>query len=178
MSVFHHKVSLPSHGTTPTFTSVNDAVREAIGKSGIRNGIVAVMSPHTTCGVYFDEFAHDLKDDGSTDFLQDDLNACLAKIIPDQTAFPPDKGYQYPGEAHFTDVETWPNALDYLPGGDRSALLNADAHIKSSIIGSSATFPVVDGELGFGVTGYIFFVDFDRSPRGRVRTCQITIIGE
>lgn len=177
MTVFHHSTTVPSHGTTPTFTSVTDEVRRAISESGIRNGIVTVMSPHTTCGVYFDEFAHDLADDGS-DFLQQDLNACLARIVPDQVDFPPSEGYHYPGEAHFTDVESWPNAPDYLPGGDRSALLNADAHIKGSIIGSSASFPVINGELGFGVTGYIFFVDFDRSPRGRVRRCQITIIGE
>lgn len=176
MTVFHKTLQLQSHGDTPSFINVTDEVRGAIAESGVTNGIVAVMSPHTTCSVYYDEYAHDEFDDG-TDFLQYDLNRVLGKIIPEQHEFPPADGYNYPGEAHFTEVETWPSAKEYLPGGDRSQLLNADAHLKSTVIGSSQTFPVIGGELGFGVTGYIFFADWDRA-RPRTRKCNLTIIGE
>lgn len=175
MSVHHVALRLPSHGTTPTITNVTDQVREAIAASGITNGIAVVMSPHTTCSVHFDEWSHDTEADGQ-DFLQHDLNAALGRICPDQQDFPPADGYSYPGPAHFEEVEAWPSAAEYLPGGDRSALLNADAHLKASIIGASQTFPVIDGELGFGVTGSIFFADWDRS-RPRTRTCRVTVIG-
>lgn len=176
MTVHQATFSLTSHGGTPSFIDVTPRVREAIADSKITSGIVAVISPHTTCSVYFDEFAHDTIEDGS-DYLQADLNDILGKIVPKQTDFPPAHGYRYPGEAHFRDVESWPDAETYLPGGDRSQLLNADAHQKASLLGSSQVFAVTDGELALGVTGYIFFVDFDRA-RERKRRCQVVVIGE
>ncbi len=176
MTVHNATIELRSHGGTPTFISVTDDVRQALADSGITNGLCTVMTPHTTCSIYYDEYAHDELADG-TDFLQHDLNRTLATIAPDQHEFPPADGYSYPGIKHFEDVESWPNAADFLPGGDRSQLLNADAHIKSSIVGNSQSFQVADGKLNFGVTGYIFFVDWDRA-RPRKRTCLVTIVGE
>ena len=115
MTVFHAALALESHGGTPSFLDVTGQVRGAIAASGIGNGIVAVMSPHTTCSVYYDEWAHDTVEDGS-DFLQHDLNRVLGLICPDQTRFPPSDGYSYPGTRHFEEVESWPSAEEYLPG--------------------------------------------------------------
>ncbi|MFV0428748.1 MAG: YjbQ family protein [Arachnia sp.] len=176
MTVFHATLPLESHGGTPSFIDITEHVRRAVADSGIHNGICTVMSPHTTCSVYYDEYAHDQVADGS-DFLQHDLNQVLGKIVPEQREFPPADGYTYPGEQHFQAVESWSNANEYLPGGDRSQLLNADAHLKSTLVGTSQSFPIIDGELGFGVTGYIFFADWDRA-RARIRKCHITILGE
>lgn len=176
MTVHHATFELRSHGGTPSFINVTTQVREALAASGITNGLATVISPHTTCSVYFDEWAHDEMPDGS-DFLQADLCTALERIVPEQRELPPAQGYRYPGEKHFQDVESWPNAAEYLPGGDRTQLLNADAHLRSTLIGSSQSFQVVDGALVFGVTGYIFFVDWDRA-RARTRKCQVTIIGE
>ena len=66
---------------------------------------------------------------------------------------------------------------DYLPGGDRTALANADAHLKATLVGASATLEVDDGKLAVGKTGYIYFADFDRT-RERDRKCSIIVIGE
>ncbi|MCG7428034.1 YjbQ family protein [Helcobacillus sp. ACRRO] len=168
--------TVTSRGGDPSFIDVTDQVRAAIADSGITTGTCSVISPHTTCAVYFDEFAHDMASNGNDD-LQNDLNAALTKIVPAQNDFPPAHGYAYPGEAHFQAVESWPEAATYLPDGDRSQLLNADAHIKASILGSSEVFAVIDGKPGFGTTGYVFFVDFDRS-RSRQRTCHIIVSGD
>jgi len=65
----------------------------------------------------------------------------------------------------------------YLPNGDRTALWNGDAHLKATILGSSQIFDVDNGNLGVGTTGYVYFVDFDRT-RSRMRKCKIIIIGE
>ena len=65
----------------------------------------------------------------------------------------------------------------YLPGGDRTAIWNCDAHIKATLIGASEVFDVDDGALGVGKTGYIYFADFDRA-RPRVRQCKIVVMGE
>ena len=176
MSVYKEKIELRSHGITPTFINITPQVKAAIANSGIQDGIVTVISPHTTCSVFFEEFVHDRMEDG-TEFLQDDLNRALQAIFPDQTEIPPAGQYRYPGPEHYADVASWPNAEDYLPGGDKTALLNADAHLKATLLGSSCTLSVDDGKLGVGSTGYVYFVDFDRT-RERKRSCKIVVIGE
>lgn len=175
MAVYKEKIQLRSHGKTPTFINITPQVREAISKSSIQNGIVCVISPHTTCAVFFEEYVHDREGDG-TEFLQEDLNQALRAILPDQTEIPPAGNYRYPGPEHYAAVASWPDAEMYLPGGDKTALLNAEAHLKATLIGSSATLEVDNGQLGVGTTGHVYFVDFDRS-RERERNCRIIVIG-
>ena len=173
MAVYKEQIEVQSHGKTPTYINITPQVRAAIEKSGIQNGICVVISPHTTCSVFFEEFVHDINEAGD-EFLQADLNGVLEKIIPDQTNA---EIYNYPGEEHYKAVESWPDAAAYLPNGDRTALWNCDAHLKATILGSSQTFEVDNGKLGVGTTGYIYFADFDRT-RPRARKCKIVVMGE
>ncbi len=173
MSVYKETIPVQSHGNTPTYVNITPEVRRIIEESGIQNGICTVISPHTTCSVFFEEFVHDVNDAGD-EFLQEDLNQVLEKIIP---AHRSKDQYCYPGEAHYQAVESWPDAEAYLPGGDRTALFNGDAHLRSTLLGSSETFEVDNGGLGVGTTGYVYFVDFDRT-RPRTRKCKIIVIGE
>ena len=85
MKIYKEQIDLRSHGTTPTFINITPQVKDAIAKSGIQSGIVTIISPHTTCSVFFEEFVHDTTEDG-TEFLQVDLNDALKKIIPDLLA--------------------------------------------------------------------------------------------
>lgn len=173
MAVFKKTFDMKSHGKTPSYFNITEEVKEAIAESGIKNGICAVVSPHTTCSVFFEEFVHDYDKDGD-EFLQEDLNDVLGKLIPNQNA----AGiYHYPGEKHYEAVASWPDAEAYLPGGDRTALWNCDAHLKATLLGSSQVFDVENAKLGTGTTGYVYFVDFDRT-RERTRHCRITVIGE
>ncbi len=176
MTVHIATIEVRSRGGTPTYVDITEQVAAAVAASGIRNGTCTVISPHTTCAVLFEEFVHDRLPDGR-ETLQADLDDALSRIFPDQTALPPDGEYRYPGPEHFADVATWPDADTWLPGGDRTLLLNADAHLKASLIGSSQVFAVIDGALGFSLTGYVYFVDFDRA-RARQRRCQVVVMGE
>lgn len=173
MKVYKETIELQSKGGEPTFFNITAEVKNAITNSGVQDGICTVISPHTTCAVFFEEFAHDFEENGM-ESLQADLNNALKKIIPDHTN---KKQYIYPGEEHYKAVESWENAEEYLPGGDRTALFNGDAHLKASILGSSETFEIDSGKLAVGTTGYIYFVDFDRT-RSRPRKCRVVIIGE
>ena len=173
MTVYKETIALQSKGGEPTFLNITEEVKAAIAKSGVQNGICTVISPHTTCAVFFEEFVHDVDEKG-TEFLQLDLNDVLKKIIPDNVK---EGQYRYPGEEHYKAVASWPDAEAYLPGGDRTALLNCDAHLKATILGSSETFEIDGGKLGVGTTGYVYFVDFDRT-RARSRKCKIVILGE
>ena len=174
MSVYREEITgLLSKGGTPTYMNITDQVKEIIARSNIKNGIISVISPHTTCSVFFEEYVHDTMPNGK-EYIQQDLDNALAKIIPDQTAW---GQYFYPGVKHFEEVESWSDYLSYLPSGTREELFNCDAHLKATIIGNSATFSLEDGKLGIGRTGYIYFVDFDRT-HARSRRCKVVIIGE
>ncbi|MCR5066506.1 MAG: YjbQ family protein [Erysipelotrichaceae bacterium] len=174
MTVYREEITgIQSKGVSPTYVNITQEIKDIIARSGIQNGIVNVISPHTTCSVFFEEYVHDTMPNGK-EFIQQDLDNVLAKIIPDQTAW---GQYFYPGLKHFEDVESWPDYLKYLPSGTREELFNADAHLKATIIGSSQTFALEDGKLGMGQTGYIYFVDFDRT-HPRSRRCKVVIIGE
>ena len=174
MAVYKETIKgIESKGVSPTYNNITNEVREIIKKSGIKDGICCVISPHTTCSVFFEEYVHDTMPNGK-EFIQQDLDNCLEKIIPNQTAW---GQYFYPGTKHFEEVETWPDYLKFLPSGTREELFNADAHLKATILGNSATFEVDNGELGVGKTGYIYFVDFDRT-HARSRRCKVVVIGE
>ncbi len=165
--------NIQSKGETPTYINITAEVRAIIERSGIKEGVVHVISPHTTCSVFFEEYVHDMMPNGK-EFIQQDLDNVLKKIIPDQTAW---GQYFYPGTKHFEDVETWPDYLKYLPSGTREELFNADAHLKATLLGNSVTFAIEEGKLAVGKTGYIYFVDFDRT-HARQRRCKVVVMGE
>jgi secondary thiamine-phosphate synthase enzyme len=52
---------------------------------------------------------------------------------------------------------------------------NSDSHIKASLLGSSATLPVVGGEVIMGRWQGVFFCEFDGPRR---RTVQVNWIGK
>jgi len=53
---------------------------------------------------------------------------------------------------------------------------NGFAHLRSALIGTSKSFPLVEGRLGIGTWQQIVFCDFDDGPREREVT--VTIAGE
>ncbi|MBN1192755.1 MAG: YjbQ family protein [Coriobacteriia bacterium] len=53
---------------------------------------------------------------------------------------------------------------------------NADAHLKATLVGSSVTLPIVDGEVALGSWQGIFLCDFD-GPRRRSLTAVVSARG-
>lgn len=173
MSVYKGTVKVETLAGKPTYVDVTDEVARVVSESGIKEGVVTCISCHTTCAVYSQEYDHDLTPAGDT-FMQADLSDGLEKIFPEQHDW---STYRYPGTLHFEEVESWPNADSYLPGGDRTLLWNGDAHLRSTLIGSSQTFEVADGKLEMNGLASIFFVDFDRT-RERTRRLRVIVMGE
>ena len=54
MTVYKETLKLQSKGGDPTFINITPEVRKAIENSGVKNGICTVISPHTTCAVFFE----------------------------------------------------------------------------------------------------------------------------
>lgn len=163
--IYKEKFKVQSNDKTVTFHNVTAQAKDALKKSGIRDGIVVVYSHHTTCCVITQECAFDMSMTG-LETLQQDLVNVMERISPEQKY---EGIYLHPG----------PKALKFAEEHDEDArgCHNTDAHLRSSIIGRSETIVVDDGEMDLGEFGFIYFIDFD-STRARQRTVQIMIIGE
>lgn len=153
-----------------TFINLKEEIKTFIEDSGIQNGILVVHTLHTTCSVFFEEMVHD-KDGLNYDFLQHDLIQGLNRIFPKQTMY--DANYKYPGPEH--RKYCYENFLEYKE--NPAILLNADAHLKASLVGSSVSIIVENGQLLTGEFGDIYFVDWDQN-RKRTRTCVLGIVSD
>ncbi|MGX6979688.1 YjbQ family protein [Vagococcus elongatus] len=169
MIFLHRQINLETFANRPSYYDVTDEVNCALKESKVKNGIVVVSSPHTTCSVFFDEYMHDVNYYGD-DLLQVDLNEVMEKIIPTQKT---EGQYHSPGPKHIAYglTKTDPDypAMEW-------AMLNTDGHLRSTIIGASESFIIKNGILLTGKVGYIYFVDFDQT-RERNRQCNILIMG-
>lgn len=164
MSVFHNSFTIQSD-RRPTFEDVTERVLEALHTSKITNGILLVYSQHTTCSVLVQEASDDVNYWG-TEFLMQDLVNVLEKIIPTCRT---EGQYLHPGPKH----------IQAGAGRNEEAFwsLNTDAHLRSLLMGRSASIPVVDGKALLGEFGRIYFADFDQ-VRARQRTVRVQIVGE
>ena len=173
MTVYKGQITVDTLAGKPTYIDVTKGVADIVAESGVKEGIVTVISAHTTCAVFSEEYDHDTTPTGDT-FLQADLSDGLNKIFPEQHDW---STYRYPGLDHFEEVESWPSAASYLPGGDSTMLSNGDAHLRSTIVGGNQTFEVADGKLQMNGLASIFFVDYDRT-RERTRKVRVIVVGE
>lgn len=173
MTVHKGQITVDTVAGKPTYLDITEQVAAIVKESGIQEGVAVVISCHTTCAVFSEEFDHDYTPAGDT-YLQADLNAGLERVFPEQHDW---NTYRYPGMRHFEEVESWPNLDSWLPGGDRTMLWNGDAHLRSTLIGGNQTFEVGEGALQMNGLASIFFVDYDRT-RERTRRVRVVVMGE
>lgn len=171
MAIYQDTIVVQSNGNRPSYHNVTEQVKAIIEKSGIKNGICVVQSPHTTCSVIFEEYVHDTDFNGD-EFLQVDLNRILDRIIPREKT--ENMEYRYPGPKH---VDFLMSLDDPQFPCDPATILNGDAHIRASFFGASETFILREGSLMTGSVGYIYFIDWDQN-RVRKRKCHVMIMGE
>ena len=170
MTVYSGKLTLTSHGDRVTYHNITEQVKELVKESGIKEGICVVASPHTTCSVIFEELSYD-KNYYGYEYLQVDLNNLLEQPAPRCTT---EGQYYHPGPNHIkVGLEDFKGKIS----PEAYTMLNTDAHLKSTLIGTSETFVIENGELQIGLVGSIYFIDWDQI-RKRDRTCLIKIIGE
>jgi secondary thiamine-phosphate synthase enzyme len=164
MAVSHASFTIQSD-RRPTFHDVTSEVEDALGRSGIRDGILLVFSQHTTCSVLIQEASDDV-DYWGTELLMQDLVGVLERLVPTCRT---EGQYRHPGPKHIEAAA----GRDELPAWS----LNTDAHLRSVILGRSQSIPVVDGAMLLGEFGRIYFADFDQ-VRARERTVRVQIVGD
>ena len=124
-------------------------VDRVVAASGVRDGIVLVMTGHTSSGVLVTE---------GVECLERDVLAHLERLAPKQ---PPEGTYGY-----------WHNRyLDF----DGRVGFNAGDHLKSILGGVSCFFPVENGVVVRGSRQRVYFVEYD-GPLAR--TVFIQVIGQ
>ncbi|MBO0457732.1 YjbQ family protein [Enterococcus hulanensis] len=172
MTVKHEELIIETQAAKVTYVDITADLRTAIKNAGIKDGICAITTPHTTCSIVFEEFVHD-RDWKGDEFLQVDQNRILEKLVPRQLT---ESDYVYPGPKHVDFLKDLAKEdPNYSP--DPVSILNADAHIKGSLFGASETVIIKDGEPLIGSVGYLYFIDWDQN-RERTRKCNLAFIGE
>src|SRR5690348_13527479 len=119
------------------FVDITDEVAETVRASGVRDGIVTVVSRHTTAAVRIQE---------AEPLLLEDLLGFLRRLAPSNVH------YQHNdfriGTHHMHDGES----------------PNGHSHCLQFLLGTSETVPVMDGDLLLGEWQRIFLVELD-GPR-------------
>ena len=79
--VYREKIKLQSRDRAVSFHDVTEQVKEAVKRSGVKDGIAVVYSHHTTCSVITQECAFDMSMTG-LETLQQDLVNVFEEWIP------------------------------------------------------------------------------------------------
>jgi secondary thiamine-phosphate synthase enzyme len=129
---------------------ITDDVAEAVRESGVRDGIVCVYSPHTTCCVRVNEFENGFLEDFAT---------LLRRLVPSETYY-----------AH----DDWGRRTENVCEEDMERG-NGHAHCMSMLLGSAGeAIPVRDGELALGTWQRVLFLELDRE---RERRWLVQVVG-
>lgn len=139
------------------FTDMTPDLREIVKESGIKDGVVSVLSRHTTCGITINEM------EGR---LVDDTRQFLLKLCP--------PAYPY---LH-NDLHLRSGPPDW-PGGDEAwraqEPINAHSHLLVMLLGSSESVPLHKGELKIGTWQSVILAEFDGERR---RTVAVSVTGD
>jgi len=131
-------------------SDITEEVREAVGASGITEGICCVYSPHTTCSVRVNEW--------EAGFLED-FAVLLKRLVPTD---------------HYYAHDDWDRRTENICPEDMD-FGNGHSHCMSMLLGPAGeSVPVREGELCLGTWQRILFLELDRE---RDRRWQVQVVG-
>lgn len=179
----YHQVDVPTSSQGPPVQkiSVEDLtpkLNELLARSGMKNGLITVVSRHTTTAITINERESRLARD-----LQDTL---LSLIPADERSHPAvaTEGIRY----QHNDIDQRPESEEEAQrcrdnGWDidnstelqkwrNQEPINAHSHLISMMLGSSEGIPVVDGKMVIGQWQSVLLVDLD-GPRDRTVGVQL-----
>jgi secondary thiamine-phosphate synthase enzyme len=131
-------------------TDITEDVQEAVGESGVANGICCVYSPHTTCSVRVNEW--------EMGFLED-FAMMLRRLVPTE---------------HYYAHDDWDRRTENICPEDME-IGNGHSHCMSMLLGPAGeSIPVRDGELCLGMWQRVLFLELDRE---RDRRWLVQVVG-
>lgn len=145
MIIKHKRIEVRSNKDME-MVDITGRVDAAVAETGVRNGMVFVLTNHTSSGLLVTE---------GIECLERDVLAHLERLAPKE---PPAGAYGY-----------WHNRyLDF----DGRLGFNAGDHLKSILGGINCFFPIEDGKIVRGSRQRIYFVEFD-GPLARQVSIQV-----
>uniref|UniRef100_A0A7S2EWM7 Secondary thiamine-phosphate synthase enzyme n=1 Tax=Trieres chinensis TaxID=1514140 RepID=A0A7S2EWM7_TRICV len=173
----YHQVTIPTSQPGPprqkiSVEDLTPTINSLLAESGMRNGVVNVISRHTTTAITINEWESR---------LARDVEEYLLKLAP------PDE--RSSAETAREGVRYLHNDIEERPDGEEEAErcrengwdvddpdelrrwrdqepINAHSHLLSMLLGSSESVPVVEGEMVIGQWQSVLLVDLD-GPRDR-----------
>ena len=129
----------------PEFIDITDAVIEAVGASGVREGAVTVFSRHTTAAVKINE---------NEPLLLEDMARFLEQVAPRVADY----------RHNDFVIRTVNMTEDECPNGH--------SHCQHLLLSASETIPICDGAALLGRWQRVFLIELDR-PRLREVVIQV-----
>lgn len=152
MKVWSSEIAVNTKGKFQLIDITNE-IKQEVKKSKINNGIVSIVSKHTTTAVLLNE---------NEKLLLDDFENVAKRLLP---------------VGFFLHDSIEERRKDY-PELPEDECQNGEAHCLSIFLSNSQTLHIVDGELNLGKWQTILFWELDEVTKYRLRDVSITIIGE
>lgn len=154
---YYEELSVPTlRGTS--LIDITKSVDEILKKSGCKEGVVTVLSRHSTVSVIIQEF------EGR---FVDDARQFLFKLAP------PNYPYLHNDLDFRVGPPDWPGGDSAWRAFRATQPVNAHSHLIAMCLGTSESIPVTKGELRIGTYQNVIVVDAD-GPKKRSIAVQVT----
>lgn len=132
----------------PEFIDITDQVVSFVDETGVKNGLVAICSQHTTAAIKINE---------NEPLLIKDMENFLSQIAPQEALY---------------------NHNDFKKrtvNMNKDECPNGHSHCQHLLLGTSETLPIINGQIPFGLWQRVFLIELDHA---REREVIIQVIGE
>ena len=150
MKIIHQTIQVQAPAA-PEFVDITEPVQAFVKSAGIKNGLIAITSQHTTAAIRVNE--------NETGF-REDFKEFIAKLLPSKNYYRHNDG----------SIRT-----ENIDCDDDRCMRNGHSHVQHMFLGTSETLPIIDGKLKLGRWQRIFMIELC-SPRKR--DVVLTVVGE
>ena len=162
MAFMTHYEELPVKTKTGTsLVDITQQVTDIVTKCGCKEGVVTVLSKHSTVGIIIQEM--------EPRFV-DDARQFLLKLAP------PNYPWLHNDNDYRVGPSDWPGGDDAWRAFRATQTPNAHSHIIAMLCGTSESIPITKGALSIGKYQNIIVVDAD-GPKEK-RTIVVQVMGD
>ena len=150
-------ISVPC-GRGISLRDITKDVKAIVDSQNIKEGVVTVLSKHSTVSVCIQEF--------EPRFV-DDARQFLLKLVP------PDYPYLHNDLEFRVGPDDWPGGDEAWRDFRRTQPVNAHSHLIQMLVGTSESIPISKGDMQIGTYQNIIVVDADGVDKSRTICVQI-----
>lgn len=157
----YEEISVPT-GRNIALKDITTQVADIIKKTSVKEGVVTVLSRHSTVSVMIQEF--------EPRFV-DDARQFLLKLVP------PDYPYLHNDLDYRVGPPDWPGGDDAWREFRASQPVNAHSHLIAMLAGTSESVPIHEGAMKIGTYQNIIIIDADGCDGTKKRNIAVQVMG-